>query len=221
MTATKKTDNHNPQAKLELRRYFLHEYHPGAWGDVDAGVPRVFDCCQGAGTIWRQLKKEYKVEVLGVDLKPQKGRLKIDSVRVLDQPGWMFDVIDVDTYGSPWKHWFAILRHAKNPITVFLTIGIVNIGGISSQADSETLRALGLTSLYARAKSRGLKIPQSLSGLVRDRIGFAACISAAHDFGFEISELIESENPGGHARYIGVRLNKISVPEKLTATAAE
>jgi hypothetical protein len=206
-----KTDNHNLPAKLELRRYFLREYHPGAAvaiGASDEPRPRVLDCCQGDKALWSELQKEFAVRYVGVDVKPKKGRLRIDSARLLDQDGWGYDVIDVDTYGSPWKHWFAILKHGKKSITVFLTIGIVNIGGISSQADSETLRALGLDGLFERVKSCGLKIPQSLSGLVPDKIGFDACICAPLDFGFEILDLIESENIGGHARYIGARLQK-------------
>lgn len=202
MAISTKTDNHNPAAKLELRRYFLRRY-PAAFD--------VFDCCQGEGLLWAELRSEFKLaHYLGVDLKAKKGRLKIDSARILDQPGWTFNVIDVDTYGAPWKHWFALLKHAPNEsaLTVFLTIGIVNIGGISSRADSDTCRALGIDSLFARMKSRGATVPPSLTGLARDRLGFAACICAAENFGFKISELIESENDGGHARYIGARLNR-------------
>jgi hypothetical protein len=93
-----KTDNHDPRAKLELRRYFLRKYH----GD---GLARVLDCCQGSGLLWGTLRQEFECESYwGLDLKRKPGRLSIDSSRVLAQPGWPQDVIDIDTYGSPWKH---------------------------------------------------------------------------------------------------------------------
>src|ERR1700756_3921286 len=107
----KKTDNFNLEAKLELRRYFLRGYH-------QQDPPNVFDACQGDGVIWATLRGEFKVGFyLPVDLKPKKGTPRVDSVRVLDQEGWTFDVIDVDTYGVPWKHWFAILKHGKKSLT--------------------------------------------------------------------------------------------------------
>jgi hypothetical protein len=199
----KKTDNHNQAAKLAVRRYFLRKYH----GHECADMLEVLDCCQGVGTIWRALRQEFVCDTyLGVDLKPLKGRLKIDSVRLLDQAGWKYNVIDVDTYGAPWKHWFALLRHAPHSLTVFLTIGIVNIGGISSQADNETMRILGLDTLFAKCKARGLKPAPSLTGLARDRVGLSACLDAARGHGFTLAECVEAENEGGSARYIGVRL---------------
>lgn len=117
MSKKTKTDNGHLDQKLALRRYFFQKYH-------SAAAPHVFDCCQGSQVIWSQLKSEFTLaSYWGVDIKPKKGRLKIDSARVLDQPGWNFDLIDVDTYGSPWKHYAAIQQHATKAVTVFLTIG--------------------------------------------------------------------------------------------------
>src|SRR6266576_3131176 len=132
-----KTDNTSPAAKLELRRYFLRAYH--------ATEPiHVLDCCQATGFLWRTLRKEFPLaSYWGLDLKPKKGRLKLDSVRVLAQPGWPQNVVDVDTYGSPWKHWTALLPHVTKPLTVFLTIGHAHRLGI----DSVTLETLGLGAL--------------------------------------------------------------------------
>lgn len=92
-----KTDNKDPSAKLELRRYFLRKYH--------AGEPiHVLDCCQATGFLWRTLRQEFPIaSYWGLDLKPKKGRLQIDSTRVLEQNGWKQNVVDVDTYGSPWE----------------------------------------------------------------------------------------------------------------------
>lgn len=122
MSQNKKTDNHNPKVKLDLRRHMLRKYH--------ADGCDVLDCCNGSGVMWGRLREEFIVRSLvGIDVKPKNGRLRGDSARLLDQPGWTQDVIDVDTYGSPWEHWAAILRHLDRPRTVFLTWGIVSAGG--------------------------------------------------------------------------------------------
>lgn len=117
-----KTDNHNPAAKLALRRYFLRKYHAGERFSV-------LDCCQGSGLLWGELRREFSdCDYWGVDLKPKSGRLKIDSVRILAQPGWTQNVIDIDTYGSPFKHWAAMLPNVTRPLTVFLTFCVTNRG---------------------------------------------------------------------------------------------
>lgn len=194
-----KTDNHNPGAKLELRRYFLRKYH--------AAPPRVLDCCQATGRLWLELRKEFPLlEYWGVDLAPKKGRLKIDSVRILDQPGWRQEVVDIDTYGSPWRHWFALLRNCDHSVTVFLTIGIVRIFG--GGTDAETMRELGLDSVFEKIKARGIKAPAGIAAAARDRLGFQACVAGALRFGFEVEECVEADNAGGNARYIGVRLRR-------------
>ncbi len=76
-----KTDNSNLASKLALRRYFLDKYHAD-------GPANVMDCCQGDGVIWRELRKQVSVaSYWGIDKKAKKGRIKLDSVRVLGQPG--------------------------------------------------------------------------------------------------------------------------------------
>ena len=45
-----RTDNSDPRAKLELRRYFLRKYHPD-------DPPDVLDCCEGEGLLWRRLRR--------------------------------------------------------------------------------------------------------------------------------------------------------------------
>jgi hypothetical protein len=179
--ATKK-DNHNPRAKLELRRYFLRKYH-------DDGQPiHVLDCCQGSGVLWGTLRAEFPVaSYWGVDLKPKKGRIKLDSVRVLQQPGWPQNVVDVDTYGSPWKHWAAILGNLLRPITVFLTIGQWQMG-----TDRLILSALGLGRL---------KVPPGIA-IKLHGLGLQYLLGQA---GAWIVEAIEAISDGS-ARYIGLRL---------------
>jgi hypothetical protein len=119
-----KTDNHNATAKLELRRYFLRKL-------VEADEPiNVLDCFQGEGVLWNKLRSEFPVAgYWGVDVKPKKGRLKIDSARILEQPGWTQNVVDLDAYGSPWQHFLNLISTCRHSVTVFLTIGMVKIGG--------------------------------------------------------------------------------------------
>ena len=119
MTVTKKTDNSHLAAKLGLRRYFLDRYHAGE-------RIRVIDCCAGESVIWTTLRREYEVDYWGIDKERKRGRMHLDSIRVLQQPGWRADVVDIDTYGSPWGHWMALLENATQPLTVFLTYGQIS-----------------------------------------------------------------------------------------------
>lgn len=221
---TKKTDNHNLPAKLALRRYFLRKYH--ARGQAEAKASRrtessasarfsswyfaraessarptihVLDCCQASGRIWSVLQNEFPVaSYWGVDLKPKKGRLAIDSVKILDQPGWTQNVVDVDTYDSPWKHWFALLRNCRHDVTVFLTIGMVKVGG--GNYDRALLASAGIT--FER-----LEIPNSLGARVSDLI-IKHALTAESKHGLRPVEVLEAPNPG-NARYFGVRLERV------------
>ena len=189
---TKKTDNHNPASKLALRHYFLAKYHrPPA-------ELHVIDCCQGSGRLWAELERDFPpTSYFGVDLKPQKGRLKIDSVRILDQPGWTANVIDIDTYGSPWKHWLALLRNCAQPATVFLTIGLVRVGG--GNFDHALLPLMGLT-------FKQLELPNAL-GAKLDALALAHALSQPGAHGLRAVEAMEAPNQG-NARYLGIRLER-------------
>lgn len=127
MSQDVKTDNQNLSQKLFLRRYFLKKYHTGR--DL-----HVLDACQGAGKIWASLKSEFTLKSYwGVDRKSGAlGRIRIDSEKILTQPGWAFNVVDIDVYGSPWKHWTSMLPQVTRPVTVFMTIGHVLKGGGST-----------------------------------------------------------------------------------------
>lgn len=187
----KKTDNHNPAVKLRLRQYFLSKYHAD-------GSAKVLDCCQAGGVMWTTLRRTHPVaSYWGVDMKPKKGRLQIDSVRILQQPGLSQNVIDIDTYGSPWKHWVAMLPNLWQPTTVFLTIGSTMFKGAT---DAAVLKMLG-------CEFRGCKLPNAFLGKL-DAIGVDYALSAGSGF-CKIIEAVESVSTG-NARYIGVHL----VPKK-------
>lgn len=184
MSSTTKTDNGQLEGKLELRRYFLRKYHAD-------GRARVLDCCQGSGVLWGRLLGEFPVErYWGVDLKEAKGRLRIDSRRILEQPGWDLNCIDIDTYGSPWEHYLYVCRNLTEPTTVFLTWGIIGI----SAAPKIARQVLGLGRL---------KPPPMLLGRV-----FKKSLSSLLSIGCErvtILEAVEVASPS-QTRYFGVRL---------------
>jgi hypothetical protein len=189
MTKTK-TDNANPASKLELRRYMLRKYHVN--GDI-----RVFECCQGSGLLWGQLQKEFVLTSRwGVDLKPKAGRLKIDSVKVLAQPGLNANVIDIDTYGAPWKHWAALLPNITEDTTVFLTSGLVTMGG-GSTLSREARAAAGIPEDWNLSPVfTGWILEYSTSHLLT--MGCGDCT---------IEEVAESTR-GKNARYFAVRIKK-------------
>lgn len=203
----KKTDNHDPRQKLQLRRYFLHKYHrDGA---------NVFDCCQGSGLLWRTLRAEFPVNgYWGVDLKQKKGRLKIDSVRILQQEGWNQDVIDVDTYGSPWKHWMAMMPNVKQPTTVFLTIGQA-MGKMMTMPSRLELEAVGMHCFPSLSRNHkracptigGKDIPRKLLAM-SVQTAASALLTRACEYGLIVVEAVEVAESASNqsARYLGVRL---------------
>lgn len=199
MTATK-TDNGNLMGKLALRRYFLHKYHNGG------GTPaRVMDCCQGSAVLWSRLRAEFKVESYwGLDVKPKKGRLQIDSVRVLAQAGWTENVIDIDTYGSPWKHWVALLPNVRRPLVVFLTIGQWQIG-----TDRTILDALGIGTL---------PIPPGIAVKLHE-MSVSYCLTKTCAYRIILTEAKEVVS-FGNARYLGLRLEPQKERRPATVRAA-
>ncbi len=183
-----KTDNSDPEAKLELRRYFLRKYHA-------AEPPRVILAKEIEAVLWRALRKEFLLaSYWGIDLKKQKGRLCLDSVLVLRQRGWSEEVIDVDTYGSPWKHWEALLPNVWQPTTVFLTIGVVRAGG-GGGLDRLAAKALGLGTL---------PVPQGISCKLHE-VASTYLLTKSYDYGITLIEAVEAVS-AGNARYVGVRL---------------
>jgi len=203
---TAKTDNHDLRAKLELRRYFLRKFHAD-------DPPDVLDCCQGGGLLWKQLRKEFMTRSYwGVDLKPKRGRVKLDSVRILQQPGWPQNVVDIDTYGSPWKHWAAMLPNAKGPITVFLTVG-QRITGTVGKVSKGAIEALGLKGMYANLPAG---FHPKLAGHV-----LRYCLAMGCDYGIMLIEVLEAETDNRNVRYIGVRLGPANDNARLEPGASE
>ena len=196
------TDNHNPQAKLTLRRYLVNKYHASGPSDV-------MDCCQGSGLLWGVLRKEFPIDSYwGMDLKPKPGRLKLDSSRVLDQSGWTQNIIDIDTYGAPWKHWQALLRNISQPTTVFMTIG-QKVTGTVGKMSKGAIGAIGLGPLYA-------KLPPAFHVKLSARC-VNYLLAMPYDNDIMIIEAVEIESGSPNVRYVGVRLD----PQKTSGCEAD
>jgi hypothetical protein len=187
----KKTDNALIETKLMLRRYMLDKYHTGCRIDV-------MDCCQGSGALWNLLKNEYECRYVGYDIKPKKGRLKIDSRRVLDVPGIQASVVDIDTYGEPWGHYFRLLKNYNTPLTVFLTYGLIRIGG--GNVSKAALEAIGL------ARLKGVCPQPILTRAAENNVSY--CLAACYKYGITIVEAVEAF-PRRGARYFGLRLERM------------
>lgn len=191
------------RAKLAVRRYFLNRYYPDAriGRELHDGVaqpkPNVFDACAAGGEVWGQLRREYRVRYWGVDLKPQtKGTLKIDSTRILAQPSLPFNIVDVDTFGSPWRHWLEMLPNIRKPTTVFLTLGDVGNVGVDA-VHLDTLAWLGLDKIMAR-------VPVALRWKVA-AYSVDAMLSAPYAYNLKPVDVMEAAR-SRTARYLGVRL---------------
>jgi hypothetical protein len=182
------TDNDAPAGKLMLRRHFMTKYHA-------EGRAIVLDCCQAGGVLWRTLRREFDVTYWGVDRIAKRGRLAVDSSRLLLASSLPYDVIDVDTYGSPWQHWKNMLPNIVRPTTVFLTLG--NAGGIAS-IDSAVIEAVGL-----RKMSR---LPAQALRWKLDQIAVESCLALCYHYGVRIVEAQQVYPPARNARYYGLRV---------------
>lgn len=182
---TAKTDNHNLAAKLALRRHFLEKYkNPNGFS--------VVDCFSGGEAIWSRLRREFSVrEYLALDVKEKRGRLKLDSLRYL-QGEWDHDVIDLDAYGSPWRHWNEVLVRKRSCI-VFLTVGST----MFRAQQKEAVAQLGIT----------FDIPPGLQMHLEELV-LERQLTRYADFGLACEHAMEAENPGGSARYFGMKLVK-------------
>lgn len=119
---------------------------------------------------------------------------------MLAQVGFKAAVVDLDAYGSPMKHYVALLENMQSDVTVFVTMTTtITRWGKSKWAfggmDSETKRILGL---------KKLPIPPTLAAKANIFFG-QNTLGIADRFGFNIGEAIEAQNIG-NARYIGLRL---------------
>jgi hypothetical protein len=180
-------ENSHLTVKIDLRRHFLDRYH-------SAGERRVFDAFQAKGLLWSILREEFPLtSYWGVDLVEKKGRVKVDSARVLVQPGWNANIVDLDAYGSPWKHWLGVIWNSPGSVTVFFTVGSKN-GLMARNISAFEKKLLGIPFR---------KLPGRL-GKTLDRLVLDFMLGEALER-FDVIEATEAL-PSTTARYFGVRL---------------
>jgi hypothetical protein len=184
-----KRNNSNLGIKLRLREHFLDRYHADK-------SPIIFDACCADSVLWNTLKKRYKFKYWGVDKRRLSSDiLKIDSTRILSMDGWDFDIIDIDTWGSPFSQWFQILPRITKPITVFLTIGSTMHHGCATK---EMMPAAGLGELTRyMPESFGLSLSPHLIDVALGRI---------YSHGLKAVECLQGKS--GNMTYVGIRMEK-------------
>jgi hypothetical protein len=181
----KKTDNHNLRGKLDLRRSMLSPND----------LLNVLDAFSGSSeAIWSVLQKELNVTIYtALDIKRKNRRVKMDSLRYLQNQKWDHNVIDLDAYGSPWAHWIEVLRRRVECV-VFLTVGVSGMGKQSNVA----LRAVGIP----------IETPTGIHRQIsQDVVTYMVALPVK--FGLDIVESNEALNPGGNARYIGIKIKPL------------
>lgn len=154
------------------------------------------DCFSGEHeAVWSVLKHEYQVEeYLALDIKKKNKRLAIDSLKVLQGQKWHHNVLDLDAYGSPWEHWFEVLKTDRHDhVFVFLTIGTTMHGNLTKSA----LKALGVP----------LNTPTGMHRQI-SALSEKYCLTQLHEHDWIVTLAQEALNPGGSARYIGIHLTK-------------
>ena len=98
----------------------------------------------------------------------------------------------------PWGHWLGILNNGRKPLTVFLTVGVVMMGGCGLSNEIRAVLGLGK-----------LKIPPAIAGPIVEEFTLEM-IGVAESRGWRIVEAKEAVpyNPST-ARYFGVRIERI------------
>lgn len=194
-----KTDNASLDAKLLLRTTMLDLYHPTSF--------TVFDACQGEGVLWSHLRRRYGERVTrywGTDLKAERGRMRVDSRRIMSSI--REDVVDIDTYGEPWDHLMSLLAGPRQPRTVFLTVG--------HRMDTSYLQSKQVLGRFGFEH-----LPHLRTGLFKGEIGdwvtSAMILDIVADERYVTLDMREGLPKGRMARYFGIRIE----PVKARATA--
>jgi len=180
----RKTDNYNLKAKLGLRRAMLAK--------MPAGPISVCDCFSGNEILWSTLRLEFDVdEYIALDVKVKDRRLKLDSLRYLQNQKWNHNVVDLDAYGSPWAHWHEVLRRGGDCL-VFITVGST----MFHMQSKFGLASIGIT----------FDVPAGMHSQIKDLVTDGMLGMALQDF--KVLSAMEAENPNGNARYIGLMLKR-------------
>jgi hypothetical protein len=152
MTEQIKTDNKNLDAKILLRRRVLDE--------AKFAEHRVLDLCAGEGSVWRAMRQHAKLDdYVPVDLEPRLPGTIVGNVKderflsAFDLS--RFNIIDIDTYGEPWKPWAFLQEHLTAATAIFLTHGAVSTPG-GAKVSNFVLERLGIPPTWAIPMKRDL-----------------------------------------------------------------
>lgn len=195
-------DNSNFMAKVKLRRFFLSKY-------FEETPIKVFETCQGEGTMWDLLSEEFHVEArFGVDIKEKAGRVAIDAKKMLGKLNLdKYNIIDIDPYGTSFEMYEEALSRIKEPKIFFLTCGSVGVG---FTALSKLLaKRVGffedkLDFQFSKTLIGRQIIPPAIFYKVT-QLGAPYCVQYAYEMGFTLTDFVESQ-AGPTAKYYGVRV---------------
>ncbi|NCU32487.1 MAG: hypothetical protein EOM23_06055 [Candidatus Moranbacteria bacterium] len=130
-----KTDNSHINEKIQLRLLAIKGLK----------TPRVLDCFSGTGKLWKEVNKiaGKDIEVLGIEKEKGKNRkaLQGDNLKylpVIDLS--LFDVVDLDAYGIPFKQ-IQILK--KRDYHGIIVVTCIQTG--MGQLPNKLLEELGYT----------------------------------------------------------------------------
>lgn len=107
------------------------------------------------------------------------------------------NVIDVDTYGSPYGHWFAALPNIIHPTMFFLTFGKMSMG-----ADDQRL----WVPIFG-SKQFARKIPRIIRHDIVSRLGIDVAIGATKDYNLQVNYFDGYRTVTG-SEYIAVGIKK-------------
>jgi len=194
MTRPSVRDHSSLQAKLELRRCMLSQF--GSKYNLN-----VLDCCAGKGFIWNKLRDEFQINsYFSIDKKRKaKANIRTDSVRWLKHVKLTANVIDIDTYGEPWRHYEVLLSidWPQPEILVFLTLGAGRkaAGNISRTA----LQLAGLKPEWDKLFPRSEKLQKIIT---------SSCLTTACKYGIIIHDGMEGKVEGINTKYFGLWLER-------------
>lgn len=130
-----KTDNSYLQGKIELRIQSLPKKEN----------IYVLDCYSGSGTIWKEVKKQTKLNITIVSIEQEIGKNKtalqgnnLKYLNILELS--KFDIIDLDAYGIPYAQLKIIFKRKYK--------GIVHVTAIQSgmgQLPKGLIKEIGYT----------------------------------------------------------------------------
>jgi hypothetical protein len=116
------TNNSFLPEKIFLREFLLSK-------DKEVNV---LDCYAGKGVIWKDIKKRYNVNVVGIDKKEYGSAIFGDNIKALHSLNLNdFDYIDLDAYGIPFKQLEIVFNKKYNGVVFFTFIqsGMGTING--------------------------------------------------------------------------------------------